>query len=99
MAIRKSIIHYEVIYDDEDCSLDCVDLAEIHHLTMEGPASGRFLDSDETILTNEEAFEALQEQGSDPDFLGLYRCGSCDGVFRDNEGFDNHENLCSECGF
>ena len=99
MAIRKSIIHYEVIYDDEDDSLDCVSLQDIHHMTSDGGASGRFLDSDETILTNEEAFTALQEQGSDPEFLGLYRCGACDGVFREEEGFDIHANLCSECGF
>jgi len=100
MAIRKSVIRYEVIYDDEIDSLDCVSLNEIHHMTMEGNASGRFLDSeDEVVLSNEEAYEALGKQGSDPEFMQLFKCGSCGGVFRESDGFDVDENLCNECGY
>lgn len=97
MAIRKSVIKYEVIYDDEECSLDCVSLEEIAQMTSDGPASGRFLDSDEEILTNEEAYKALEEQGSDPEFLNLHKCTSCDKVIHDIDGLE--DGLCSECGY
>jgi hypothetical protein len=96
MAIRKSIIRYEVVYDDAELNLDCLSLSDIDYLTMEGEASGRFLDSDEKILSNEEAYEALEAQGSDPEFMGLHRCSSCQKVFQ-NFSVDE-EVLCENCG-
>lgn len=94
MAFRKSVIKYEVVYDDEFTNLDCLSLEDIHYETTEGFASGMFLDSDEKILDEKEAFEALEKLGSDPEFLNLYKCHNCGKIFKGNELFDYN---CKEC--
>lgn len=97
MALRKCVINYEVIYNDEECNLDCLSLSDIDYLTTDGPASGRFLDSDETILTNEEAYKALEEQGSDPEFMALHKCSKCQKIVVGFENFDEEDELCKDC--
>lgn len=97
MAMRKSVFKYEVVYDDEEVNFDCASLEDLAHETTEGCASGRFLDTEDTVLDYEEAYAALEAQGSDPEFLNLRKCGNCGIVFRVIGGFYN-EAPCPKCG-
>jgi len=99
MAIHKAVFKFEMIYDDEDFggSADCLSLTDIDYHTTDGHASGRFLDTEDTELTPKEAYKALEEQGSDPTFLNLFKCEreGCEEVVVASE--DDEVVLCPKC--
>ena len=66
MKYFKTIVHYEVLSEDAPFEGSLEDLA---YECKDGAMSGRFLPSDVTEITPDEARVALRDQGSDSNFL------------------------------
>jgi hypothetical protein len=70
MSLKRMVIVYEVLYDDEtipDHFLDSID--NISYQTSEGNASGMMLASNVQIVDREAMRGLLIAQLSDPEFL------------------------------
>lgn len=60
--------------DDEGVGFDFEDLADLHEQITSGDCSGKW-ETDVEELTGAQMADALIEQGSDPEFLGLTEDG------------------------
>lgn len=70
MTLRRMLIKFEVIYDSHHGELkDWDELDEIYRETIQGSASGSWSVEEVKDLTDKEAAELLEKQGSDPAFL------------------------------
>jgi len=79
MSFHKVVVQFEVLCPNDEArdSIHNASLADIHHMTMDGDCSGRFLEaSADEKLSPEEAAKALIEQGSDPEFFGIDENGN-----------------------
>ncbi len=65
----KTTITVEII--SEECPVSELGLADIAHQISQGDCSGEITKTEVVPLTPGQAAQALIEQGSDPDFLGL----------------------------
>lgn len=65
----KTTIVVEVLSEDTPIEFD--NLAEVHHMVIEGDCSGQIIATDCVRLTGAEAAAELIKQGSDPRFFML----------------------------
>ena len=64
----RTVFRFEVLSTDEDFGSG-MSLADIHYETMNGHASGRFLDGTHNEVSEEDMRKLLEAQGTDPSFL------------------------------
>lgn len=72
---HKYIFQYEIV-SEVPLQVDDLNIEDLHHLTYEGPCSGRMLETHYVELNAKEAADALIEQGSDPEFFQIDQDGN-----------------------
>lgn len=74
--LHRTIIRVELLSDRPWSDEDLYDLATIDYAMTEGDTSGIVKTISREILTGKEMADALLDQGSDPEFLGLDEDGN-----------------------